>query len=480
MEEWSPARTPGSKRGAAPVALRTNNRQVQRGRHTEVISSLIGGGGSPAHVDCHTENSRSAPNDVRPAVRGAQPARVLEIPLAEAVKSADESDIKGMLDHARTAGHVAQMLDERNLRRQAPLHIAADAGRCGVVQLLLDYDASINVVDGRGGTALHIAGACGHTHMVQVLLKRGAKVLSDKQGQTSLHRAAHRGHAAAVAVMLHRDEPWFDAFADSFERGEAEGGSTPLHSAFVAGHAAVVNAIMSSFSHDSEMLEKLRTVKDRWGVVPAELAEGQAPAMLTACVRETLQKRQEAQREIKEQQEAKNDEEGGIRWCENPSAMPKLPTGVQRKLDKEARERSKSQFETLQREIRGGERESSQQTSSRVAARESGDAPGDGTDGGEGWETPRTIRKTSFNFELLPSGEVDLECIYQRCYEGGSNGARCGEEAGRRANFHADDTGYECGTEEDFIDEDCEFEFNFDWEEGSDYESQDESSDEES
>ena len=148
--------------------------------------------------------------------------------------------------------------------------------------------------------------------------------------------------------------------------------------------------------------------------------------MLTACVRETLQKRQEAQREIKQQQEAKNDEEGGVRWCENPSALPKLPTGVQRRLDKEARERNKSQFETLQREIRGGERESShQQTSPRVAARESGDAPDGAADGDEGWETPRTIRKTSFNFVLLPSGEVDLDCIYQRYNEG--DGVRCGE-----------------------------------------------------
>jgi hypothetical protein len=237
------------------------------------------------------------------------------------VKSAQVSEIKRTLDDARDAGHLTKMLDERNLRRQTPLHLAADAGRFEVAQLLLDYDAPVNVVDARGETALHIAGASGHTQVVLLLLRRGAGVLVDKNGKTALHRAAHRGHADAVKVMLDRHEPWFALFAESFECGEAEGGSTPLrqYAATVSRHASAGGAIMERFRHDPETLQKLKRAKDRWGIVPVDILEGQAPPMLTACVRETLKERKETQCELKKQLQDKGD--GGIRLFETPSAI---------------------------------------------------------------------------------------------------------------------------------------------------------------
>ena len=447
-----------SKHGAGPVALRPNNRQVQRGRYFETISSIVGFSRAK-----EVEMGEPASAPVR-RTSGAQPG----VPLTEAVKSAQVSEIKTTLDDARDTGHLTKMLDERNLRRQPPLHLAADAGRFEVAQLLLDYDAPVNVVDARGETALHIAGASGHTQVVLLLLRRGAGVLVDKHGKTALHRAAHRGHADAVKVMLDHHEPWFAAFAESFECGEAEGGSTPLHAATVAGHASVVGAIMESFRHAPETLEKLKRAKDRWGIVPEDILEGQAPPMLTACVRETLKERKEAQSELKKQLEYKGDTSGGIRWCENPSAIPMLPISVQRKLEKDARERSQRQFKHLQSEMN--------------RSRDSGKHEE------QECETPRTIRKTIHNFVLLESGEVDLECIYQRCSfskEGADAGGCSWEGVGSRMDADAAGDGNfghevfaEGGTEEDFIDGDCEFEFNFDmmgvdW--GSDSDCSDES-----
>lgn len=448
----SPAR-PRGKYGAAPVALRTNNRQGHSRRH--VLEH--GGAQLLLEQDAQQHGVGASPLPAQRKGLGA------EVPLAEAVKSAADHDIRGMLDDARASGRLASLLDERNLRRQTALHIAADAGQGGAVEMLLDYGASVDGVDGRGGTALHAAGANGHTPVVLLLLQRGAQVLLDKQGQTALHRASNRGHHAVVAVMLDRGEVWFAAFSESFERGEAQGGSTPLHSATTAGHAAVVTAITKSFSHDQEKLEKLKTSANGWGVVPADVSEGQAPTMLTACVRETLQKRKEAQNEAKRQADA----EKGVRWCENPATTQKLPAGVQRKLDKEARERSKLQFESVQREMRRGESDSYPQTPSAGWAGGNG-SEGEGLTGQAGWETPRTIRKTAFNFVLLPDGEVDLECVYQRCSpeaEGVGDGAPCHAEAKRGGgmyNTHDEDTGDETGEEEDLLDGDCEFEFNFD------------------
>ena len=443
------------KKGATPVALRTNNRQ--RGRHAGAISALLFGHG---HVGSVSPSTTALPTTAEGVMRGTLLG--VEVPLAEAVKCATDNDIREMLDDARATGRLPSLLGERNLRRQTPLHIAADAGKEGAVELLLDYGASANVVDGRGETALHAAGANGHTHIVRLLLRRGAQVLSDKQGQTALHRAAHRGHATAVAAMLDRGEAWFAWFADSFERGEAQGGSTPLHAATVAGHAAVVNVITKSFSHDPEKLEKLKTAANRWGVVPADISEGQAPPMLTACVRETLQKRKEAQSEVKRPADAE-----GVRWCENPAMIPRIPIGVQRKLEKEARERSQLQFETVQREMRSDTSDSYPHTASGYTHSRNGSQE-DGAGGQAGWETPRTIRKTAFNFVLLPDGEVDLECVYQRCSpegEGAGVQAQSREEANwgenTQSTYHRD-VGEEGDEEEDLIDGDCEFEFNFD------------------
>jgi hypothetical protein len=435
------------KQGAVPIALRQNNRQAIRGR---ALPAALG------ELLAEERGSRAqalgwpgAPTAAPHAAPGS-----IELPLAEAVRSASEDALRAMLDGARASGRLEDMLDERNLRRQTPLHIAADAGRHGVVRLLLEHDAPVNVVGGRGETALHAAAANGHTQVVRLLLERGAKVLSDKQGQTPLHRAAQRGHAPAVAVMLGRDEPWFSAFAEAFERGESDGGSTPLHVAAVAGHATVVKAIMSAFSGDPATLQKLKTAKNRWGDVPAEMTEGPAPPMLTACVRETLQKRKEAQDKLKRSAEEDGSLDGSTRWRESPSATPKLPCGVQRRLAKEARERSRLQFEAMRHELCNPNPN-----------------PGSSEQDNEhgGWETPRTIRKTSFSFVLLPDGEVDLECVYQRyrasegegtCGGGGGQAEVSGGRAG--AEFAGDDSGDLSGKEEDLIDADCEFEFNFD------------------
>ena len=429
------------KQGAVPIALRQNNRQAIRGR---ALPAVLG------ELLAEERGSRAQALGWPGAPTAAPPAPgSMELPLAEAVRSASEDALRAMLDGARALGRLADMLDERNLRRQTPLHIAADAGRHGVVRLLLEHDAPINVVGGRGETALHAAAANGHTQIVRLLLERGAKMLSDKQGQTALHRAAQRGHAPAVAVMLGRGEPWFSAFAEAFERGESDGGSTPLHVAAVAGHATVVKAIMSAFSGDPATLQKLKTAKNRWGDVLAEMTEGPAPPMLTACVRETLQKRNEAQDKLKRSAEEDGSRDGSTRWCESTSATPKLPCGVQRRLAKEARERSRLQFEAVRHELCNPNPGSSEQD-----------------DEHGGWETPRTIRKTSFSFVLLPDGEVDLEWVNQR-YRASEGEGTCGggggqAEASGGRKFAGDDSGDLSGEEEDLIDADCEFEFNFD------------------
>ncbi len=444
----------GTRHAAAPVALRWNNRQMPQARL--LAKGLQGLLQNPA-ADESRSDRQPAPPTVAPPGIGAH------VPLAEAVKSSEAQDIQGMLNAARARAELTGMLDERNLRRQTPLHIAADAGRREVVELLLDYGAPTNVVDSRGETALHKAAAGGHSSVVLLLLERGAMVLSDKQGQTALHRAAGRGHATAVAVMLRHGEAWFESFAESFDRGESEGGSTPLHVATVAGHADVVSAIMAGFSHDREKLEQLKTTSNRWGDVPAAMVEGEAPAILTACVRETQKQRREAHQRM--QDGGKNALEGR-RWCDMPMT-PTLPVSVKRKVEKDARQRSHLVFETVRQELRAGGKTHEQPSHAERADEEHEDgysAQKEKLPEDAGCRTPGAIRKTTFNIALLPNGEVDLECIYQRSpvKEDFVDGGHSRGEQRARAESSAADFDLHGDEEQDFISADCEFEFNFD------------------
>src|SRR5690242_15950598 len=62
---------------------------------------------------------------------------------------------------------------------QTPLHVACDAGRGEIVQLLLDkYKVEVNPVDKNGWTPLHHAAASAQLPICELLLQRGASARS--------------------------------------------------------------------------------------------------------------------------------------------------------------------------------------------------------------------------------------------------------------------------------------------------------------
>jgi ankyrin repeat protein len=54
-------------------------------------------------------------------------------------------------------------------RGKTVLHLAAERGHEGVVQLLLDNGADVDAVDELGKIALHLVVECGHKAMAQLL-----------------------------------------------------------------------------------------------------------------------------------------------------------------------------------------------------------------------------------------------------------------------------------------------------------------------
>jgi hypothetical protein len=126
----------------------------------------------------------------------------------------------------------------RDARGIEPLALAAARGHAGAVKLLLDARAS---VDARamtcGRSALHRAAEEGHGECVDILLERGAEVLSTQQnGQAALHSASAGGHLEMVRALLARG-------AAVEQRDLA--GATPLIAASEAGHLEVCKALLA-------------------------------------------------------------------------------------------------------------------------------------------------------------------------------------------------------------------------------------------
>uniref|UniRef100_A0A7N6A4X5 Oxysterol-binding protein n=1 Tax=Anabas testudineus TaxID=64144 RepID=A0A7N6A4X5_ANATE len=99
---------------------------------------------------------------------------------------------------------------------EAQLLSHAKEGRCSPIQRLLqsgfDQSSSLNIncrsrsKDSLGWTPLHLACYCGHTDVVEELLKAGADVnLQNNMGDTPLHSAAFTGRKDVVLLLLRYD-----------------------------------------------------------------------------------------------------------------------------------------------------------------------------------------------------------------------------------------------------------------------------------
>ena len=102
-----------------------------------------------------------------------------------------------------------RMLDAKDKDRYTPLMLAVIGGHVGVVGLLLQEGAGINVVGGASGidTALMIAAANNNIEILELLLSKGANIIvSDNDGMnySALDSAADNGHIHVVKLLLDR------------------------------------------------------------------------------------------------------------------------------------------------------------------------------------------------------------------------------------------------------------------------------------
>ncbi|KAK5641014.1 hypothetical protein RI129_009561 [Pyrocoelia pectoralis] len=105
---------------------------------------------------------------------------------------------------------------------------------------------NVNSCNDKGWTALHVSCLYDYPHIVEYLLKNGAKLnVFDDLGLSPLHYAALKGHQNALLLLLH---------ADATTDVQDSNGNTPLHLAVNNGHENCVKALLYFKEHKSRSI----------------------------------------------------------------------------------------------------------------------------------------------------------------------------------------------------------------------------------
>lgn len=94
-------------------------------------------------------------------------------------------------------------VDIKDLTGDTALIVVAGNGYIEIVRLLIDKGADVNLQNENGSTALMLASANGHREIVKLLIEYGADLnIKDKEGITALIFTAMQGHLEIVRLLI--------------------------------------------------------------------------------------------------------------------------------------------------------------------------------------------------------------------------------------------------------------------------------------
>lgn len=135
--------------------------------------------------------------------------------LHHAVRKANLKGVRDLFTRFTTMGsvNISDYVNEKSADSGAtPLIEAAKTGSNDIVRLLLEHNASVNLRDCGGFTALHRACQKSFAHVAETLLRVGRanpQIKCPFSGNTALHEAAMLGHADCVNCLLRfHAAPW--------------------------------------------------------------------------------------------------------------------------------------------------------------------------------------------------------------------------------------------------------------------------------
>jgi ankyrin repeat protein len=174
--------------------------------------------------------------------------------LFSAVERADVGEVSRLLEEGP---HLMEVKRSSWLGRQTPLQIAA-ARRCvGVLRLLVEKGADVNICDTDGDTQLHVAARMGHGDVVSILLSGDVDIVKKgKGGSTALVMASEAGHTGVVWQLLqHMAGNGLEEMSADVNACNGDG-RTALHCAAQKGHEEVVSALLSCGADSSKRTSK--------------------------------------------------------------------------------------------------------------------------------------------------------------------------------------------------------------------------------
>lgn len=157
-------------------------------------------------------------------------------------------------------GQIIQSMPALNTNPEwegcTPLHCAAQTSRGDLARELLALDASVHVVDARGGTPLHYAAANGAADVIHLLLDAGARVdVKDNEGSTPLHDAVEFGNEVVVMALARGAGHGGSSDAATAARSLNARGQTPAQLAQSLGYSPLAARIADAFDHSPDPAE---------------------------------------------------------------------------------------------------------------------------------------------------------------------------------------------------------------------------------
>lgn len=173
-----------------------------------------------------------------------------------AVQLGHQAVVERLLDHPLCTDDLHKVVPSCGL---APLHQAAQAGRMEILQMLLRRKAKVDQVDASGSTALFHAAEAQQLEMLQFLLDQGLRPeqCNDVE-RTALHVATQQGTLEACRALLRAAESEALITSQDWE------GATAVHLGIKGGHAEVCRFLMEARADPREALD--------FGVTPLQLA----------------------------------------------------------------------------------------------------------------------------------------------------------------------------------------------------------------
>ncbi|KAK2748621.1 hypothetical protein FQN55_004174 [Onygenales sp. PD_40] len=197
-------------------------------------------------IDLTSEDGIAAP----PIVKAAQSGAVLEVKNfinnGADIEACDPGTGLNALAVAAHCGkddvvnlliHYNANVNVQDVRLSTPLHLAASRGHARVLQLLLEDDVDIDAKDSYGRTAFWIAANGGHVDASNVLLGNNCKInVRAEEQMTALHVASKNGDLDMVSLLLRYGA---DIEAKDLHMMAA------IHHASEGGHVSVVGLLLN-------------------------------------------------------------------------------------------------------------------------------------------------------------------------------------------------------------------------------------------